>query len=131
MHRKLALVVEDHLPNARLLAVLVERCGVRAEIAYNGVEALTMMQATKPDLVLLDLLMPIMTGDELLEIMQANADLSAIPVVIITTEEEAEKGNPYGLPYMRKPFNPADVQRIIREMLTGQPKAEDSSAQNL
>lgn len=117
MNNKRVLVVEDHRPNARLLALLVERCGVEAAVAYDGAEALTMILADKPDLILLDLMLPIMTGNDLLKALRADGNLSDIPVVIITTKEEPELGAPYGLPYIRKPFEPAQVQQIVEELL--------------
>jgi CheY-like chemotaxis protein len=79
MSDKLVLVVEDHRPNARLLGLLVQRCGVTAQMASNGAEALLAMQAQRPDLILLDLMMPIMTGNELLEVMRADAELANHP----------------------------------------------------
>jgi|LSQX01.2.fsa_nt_gb twitching motility two-component system response regulator PilH len=117
MSDKLVLVVEDHRPNARLLALLAQRCGVTAQVVSNGAEALIAMQTQRPDLILLDLMMPIMTGNELLEVMRSDPGMSTIPVVIVTTEEEPEVGTPYGLPYIRKPFDPAEVQQVIEELL--------------
>jgi two-component system response regulator AdeR len=101
MSDKLVLVVEDHHPNARLLALLAQRGGVTAQMVSNGAEALLEMQARRPDLILLDLMMPIMTGNELLAVMQ----------------EEPHVGTPYGLPHIRKPFDPAQVQQVIEELL--------------
>jgi len=117
MSDKLVLVVEDHRPNARLLGLLAQRCGVTAQMVSNGAEALIAMQAQRPDLILLDLMMPIMTGNELLEVMRSDPDLSTIPVVIVTTKEEPHVSTPYGLPYIRKPFDPAQVQQVIEELL--------------
>jgi CheY-like chemotaxis protein len=117
MNEKLVLVVEDHHPNARLLALLAERCGVGVQIADNGAEALLKMKAQRPDLILLDLMMPIMTGDELLEVMWADPELSTIPVVIFTTEQEPSWSKLYGLPCIRKPFEPAQVQQVIEQLL--------------
>lgn len=77
------------------------------------------MQADKPDLILLDLMLPIMTGNELLEAMRDDKSLSDIPVVIVTTKEEPDVGAPYGLPYIRKPFEPGQVQQLVQELLNG------------
>lgn len=77
------------------------------------------MQADRPDLVLLDLILPVITGEQVLKTMRAAPELSDIPVVIITTKEEPDLETPYGLPYTRKPFEPAQVQQIMEELLNG------------
>jgi CheY-like chemotaxis protein len=120
MAQKYVLVVEDERPNARLLTLLLQRCGIRAEIAQNGREALTMMGAQRPDLVLLDMIMPIMRGEDVLATMRADSDLRDIPVVTISTLDEYTVDGSCELPHIRKPFDPAEVQRIVCEVL-GQP----------
>lgn len=115
MNRKRALIVEDQPLNAKLLVLLAERAGLEAESAGDGREALEAIWARRPDVILLDLLMPIMNGEELLRIMQADPDLRTIPVIIISTVEDVDDGPARGLPRLRKPFEPAEVMRLIQE----------------
>lgn len=114
MERKRALIVEDQPLNAKLLVLLAERTGLDAESAGDGREALEAIWARRPDVILLDLLMPIMNGEELLRIMQADPDLRTIPVIIISTVEDVGEGPARDLPRLRKPFEPAEVMRMIR-----------------
>jgi adenylate cyclase len=118
MANKLVLVIEDERPNARLLSLLVERCGVGAAIAHDGKEGLEMIRALRPDLVLLDMVMPIMRGEELLSILRADPELRQVPVIIISTLESLDTGEASELPHLRKPFEPLEVMRMIRQALS-------------
>ncbi|MEN6302349.1 MAG: response regulator [Armatimonadia bacterium] len=117
MDKKLVLVVEDERTIATLLAHLVRSCGVRVEVAHHGKKALEMMRAQKPDLVLLDLIMPIMSGPELLATMDVEPDLKDVPVVVISTAEEPGEAVEREVRHLRKPFEPSEVKQVVREML--------------
>jgi CheY-like chemotaxis protein len=116
---EVVLVVDDEPMIAMLLGRLAQGCGALTEVACNGREALEMMRARKPALVLLDLMMPVMNGEELLAIMETDPELQNVPVVIISTKPAVGPGVEREVPYLRKPFEPADVQRLIREALGG------------
>jgi CheY-like chemotaxis protein len=119
MDRKLALVIEDEPSNAALLAILLERCGVRAEVAGNGQEGLRKMEAHRPDLVLLDMIMPVMRGEEVLAAMRADPALSEVPVVVVSTMEPPAGDPAPGVTYIRKPYSPAEVKQVVRDLLGG------------
>jgi twitching motility two-component system response regulator PilH len=111
------LVVEDERPIANLLARLVEECGAETQIAYNGGEALRRMVERRPDLVLLDLIMPLMSGEEVLETMGDDAQLADVPVIIITTREMMTELPREPVAFLQKPFDPAEVKQLVREVL--------------
>lgn len=113
------LVVEDHRPIATLLTRLAERCGALVSQADNGRSALEMMREQRPDLVLLDLTMPVMTGQELLAVMETDPNLRDIPVIVITTSENVDEALERRVPHLRKPFEPEEVQRLVTQMLVG------------
>lgn len=117
MAGKLVLVVDGERMIAMLLTRLAESCGVRAEVAHDGEQALEMLRAHKPDLVLLDLIMPIMSGEEVLAIMETDPNLRDVPVIVISTWDGAIEGLEREVPRVRKPFDPAEVQRLIRQTL--------------
>jgi CheY-like chemotaxis protein len=127
MAEELVLVVDDEAPIATLLAYLVRGCGFLAEVAHDGQQALESIRAHRPDLVLLDLLMPIMSGSELLAIMETDPDLRGVPVVVISTSNGAIEGVEREVPRLPKPFEPADVKRLLRETLTGDGHAAAAS----
>jgi CheY-like chemotaxis protein len=116
--RPLVLVVDDERPIAALLARLVEECGAEAQVAHNGGEALRHMVERRPDLVLLDLIMPVMSGEEVLQAMSEDAALADVPVIVITTKEMIEDTRAHPRAFLQKPFTPAEVKQMVREALS-------------
>jgi CheY-like chemotaxis protein len=117
MTKKTVLVVDDERPILTLLARLVQGVGAKVELAYNGKEALEKMRAQKPDLVLLDLIMPVMSGEEVLTVMETDPQLQDIPVIVISTKAALGPGVERPVTLLRKPFEPSEVKRLIREKL--------------
>ena len=96
------LIVDDDELIRETLCELVEMAGCTALVAANGKEALKVMAEHRPCLVILDLLMPVMTGNELLEVMRQEPALAQVPVVISTSAPDRA---PPGVPIIRKPVN--------------------------
>lgn len=84
------LVVDDQPINVQLLKRKLEREGIRVTTAYNGIEALKSVAAEKPDLILLDVMMPDMDGIEVCQRLQANEETRSIPVIFITARTSKE-----------------------------------------
>ncbi len=103
------LVVDDQPINVQLLRRKLEREGIRVVSAYSGSEALELVQQNKPDLILLDVMMPDMDGIEVCERLQANEDLRGIPVIFITAqttkESKLEGLNVGAVDYITKPID--------------------------
>lgn len=103
------LVIDDQPINVQLLKRKLEREGLQVEAAYNGREALEKIKATKPDLVLLDMMMPDMDGIEVCQRLQADEETRAIPVIFITartTKESKLEGLGVGaVDYITKPID--------------------------
>ena len=123
MTQKTVLIVDDERPIVTLLARLAQGLGARTEVAHNGKEALEKIRVRKPDLVLLDLIMPIMSGEEVLAVMETDPELQDIPVVVISTKAAVGAGVEREVPHLRKPFEPTEVKRLIREHL-GMPERD-------
>jgi CheY-like chemotaxis protein len=83
------LVVDDIADNSFLLQTILEAEGYRVDVADDGMTALAQMAAYPPDLVLLDVMMPHMNGYEVAEQIRCNPDLSFIPVVLVTGNDQA------------------------------------------
>ena len=103
------LVVDDQPINVQLLKRKLEREGIRVTAAYNGLEALDMVKKDKPDLILLDVMMPDMDGIEVCQRLQASEDTRGIPVIFITartTKESKLEGLSVGaVDYITKPID--------------------------
>lgn len=78
----------------------LERAGYKVSVAHDGEEALEAMKSIKPDMVLLDLIMPKMNGFELLQDMKEDKDLKDIPVLVLTNlsqDSDREEALSYGV----------------------------------
>lgn len=103
------LVVDDQPINVQLLKRKLEREGIQVVAAYSGMEALELVQQNKPDLILLDVMMPDMDGIEVCTRLQANENLRGIPVIFITArtnkESKLEGLNVGAVDYITKPID--------------------------
>jgi len=114
------LVVEDNVDMRRLLAFLVGQ-EFRLRLARNGREGLEAVRQRAPDLVLTDVMMPEMSGTELCEAIKRDADLAAIPVVLVTSKAERQmkiEGLELGADdYVTKPFHPRELLARVRALV--------------
>jgi two-component system, OmpR family, phosphate regulon response regulator PhoB len=107
------LVVEDERDIAALIAYHLTKEGYRVRTAEGGNEALEAVTAERPDLLLLDLMLPGFSGYEVLTEMRRRPELAEVPIVILTARrDEADriKGLELGADdYMTKPFSPREL----------------------
>ena len=121
MHK--ILIVEDEISSAELLSFVMQQEGYAVLIAGNGREALSALRETGIDLVLCDLMMPIMDGRELCRAMKADAVLTKIPIVMMSAAPEisvshlAEEGCAYSS-FMRKPLDLDLLTATVRNLIT-------------
>ncbi len=103
------LVVDDQPINVQLLKRKLEREGIRVIAAYNGLEALALVKNEKPDLILLDVMMPDMDGIEVCQRLQADEQTRSIPIIFITArsskEGKIEGLNVGAVDYITKPID--------------------------
>ena len=103
------LVVDDQPINVQLLKRKLEREGIRVVAAYNGAEALDMVKRDKPDLILLDVMMPDMDGIEVCQRLQSSDETRGIPVIFITArtgkESKLEGLGVGAVDYITKPID--------------------------
>lgn len=106
------LVVDDEPDIRETLREAVEMAGCTAILAANGEDALKLMASRRPCMVIVDLMMPVMTGLELLQAMQRVPALADLPVVISTS---APRKAPPGLPILPKPIDLSALWRWMRQ----------------
>ena len=88
--------------------------------ASNGQEGLAALEENWIDLVLLDINMPVMNGEEMMESMQKNPDLREIPTIVISTEgseTRIKRLQAKGARFIRKPFSPEIIRDTVKELL--------------
>ena len=121
---KRVLVVEDEPDIAALIAYQLTREGFRVETAANGNEALSAVSREIPDLMVLDRMLPGLSGDEVLQTLRTGPATKTIPVLVLTAKREQEDriaGFELGADdYLTKPFSPRElvlrVQAILRRL---------------
>ena len=115
------LIVDDDEDSRIIYPIVLETAGIHADIAANGFEALALILTLKPDLVLLDLAMPKMSGFEVLERLRANPETHNIPVVAFTasplrfTEESLLQLGFNAVLF--KPVEPSTLLRVVQTLL--------------
>ena len=101
------LVVDDQSANIRVVSALLERHGYAVDTASNGKDALACAEASLPDLVLLDMMMPGMDGFEMIRRLRANPDLSRMDIIVVSAidrEEVVKRGLPADITIFGKPI---------------------------
>lgn len=115
------LVVDDEADIRTLCKVNLEYEGYRVIEANSGTEALKMISDEKPDVILLDLMMPGVDGWDVMEELQSDSATAKIPVIFLTAladEESQLRGWAEGiLDYITKPFNPLSLPRYVADAL--------------
>jgi DNA-binding response OmpR family regulator len=115
---KRILIVDDEFGIADIVAEILSEHGHDAPIAINGKLALESMRADRPDLVLLDVMMPVLDGLGVLKAMRADPALTDIPVVMMTALPEAlPKDRSLYQGAMNKPFSEEELFAWIEKLL--------------
>jgi len=119
---KTILVADDEPRIVQLVDSMLSRAGYRVVSAANGREALERVAEAKPDLILLDILMPEIDGTVVAQTLREQEDTSAIPVVFLTslvdgTEVEREGPEIGGHLFLAKPFKFEELLSVIKHAL--------------
>ena len=117
------LVVDDEIFIRRLVQVNLEKEGYIVEQAADGVEAIEKVKANKPDLIVLDVMMPRMDGFETLKALISDTNMASIPVIMLTakaSDKDVFSGWASGVSaYLTKPFNPRELLTFVERVLVG------------
>lgn len=119
---KKVVIIDDDLAISQMYRMKLEKDGFGVELADNGRDGLELIKIVRPDVVLLDLIMPEMTGGEVLKKLKTDQELSTIPVLILTntgSEESIQELLENGaLAYIVKANEtPTQVVERIRQIL--------------
>jgi CheY-like chemotaxis protein len=117
----LVLVVDDEFGIRDVLEDLLGDEGYRTASAPDGRAALEKMRAERPDLVLLDYMMPVMNGAALIEAMRQSAELRGVPVVLMSASASATWQHVPASAYLPKPFELTQVLELVTR-LAGPPE---------
>lgn len=134
MSENLILVVEDEASIAEVVSLYLQRAGFSAEIAFDGRQAMNLFERHKPDLVILDLMLPEVDG---LSLTRWLRDRSNVPIIMLTARR-AEMDRITGLEmgaddYVVKPFSPQELVSRVRAVMRrlGRAQADAEAERNL
>jgi len=118
---KKILVVDDHADSAEMVQTLLKWRGYETLIATNGLDALELASQAKPDFILLDIVLPKMSGFEVAQRLKADPHTCSIPILALTarvTEWDRKKCLESGCDgYLAKPFFPQELMSEIERLL--------------
>jgi two-component system, OmpR family, phosphate regulon response regulator PhoB len=120
-HKHRVLVVEDEDNIAIALDYLITRDGYSHDRIANGAQALDHIRATHPDLVLLDVMLPEVSGYEICQSVRLDPSLSDVKILMMTARGssiERKKGLALGADgFIAKPFDPSELRQEVRRLL--------------
>lgn len=126
------LVVDDEPDLLELVRFNLDRAGFRVETAASGEEALARLRRSTPDLLVLDLMLPDLSGEEVCRRLRANPSLAGLPVIMLTAKsEEVDRVVGFELgadDYVTKPFSPRELVLRVQALLRRSYEAAASSA---
>ncbi len=116
------LIVDDSPTERHVLKTILSKYNVNLAFATNGEEGVETAKAAKPDLILMDVVMPGLNGFQATRLLSKTPGLEDVPVIIVSTKDQ-ETDKIWGMRqgakgYVTKPVQEAELLRVIREFIT-------------
>jgi CheY-like chemotaxis protein len=111
------LIVDDEPDISEVLSDLLGDAGYRVVVASQGKEALERLDQEHPDLMLLDVMMPVMSGEEVLEELARRGAVHSLPIVVTSAGEGRRLAERFGLVYLKKPSPIGDILGTVARLL--------------
>ena len=113
----LILIVDDEAPIREVLAAVLHDLGYRTVVARHGRQALELVAHERPDLIISDLMMPVLNGRVLCQRLKADAATQGIPIILMTSAGlEQARGVPAEA-YLDKPFDLDELEALVQASL--------------
>lgn len=118
---KTILIVDDNIDVITTYSVVLRRLGYKVSVAYDGKECIEKIKKEKPDMVLLDVFLPGLSGSEVCRLIKDESQTKDIPVVAITasmSNATRERMDQVGADcFLLKPIDVTDLSRVIKEFI--------------
>jgi CheY-like chemotaxis protein len=121
------LIVDDEEPVRAFLASLMQDAGYRTLLAIHGAQALDLIEEERPDLVICDIMMPVLNGAELCRRVKAGRETMAIPVILMSAASEWAAEGAGADAFIAKPFDLDDMEALVRRWAPLEKDAPTSS----
>ena len=117
------LVADDDVDICDMLGMKLRQSNYEVHTALDGLQTLEMIRSVRPNLVILDIMMPFKSGMDVLREMRSDPAIADIPVILMTAsrqEKDVESGFALGVvDYINKPFNLKDLVLLAQSVLSG------------
>jgi DNA-binding response OmpR family regulator len=118
---KKVLIIEDYPATAEMIGNILKTEGIEVMTAYDGGSGLEKARSFAPDLILLDVMMPEVSGWDVCKQLKEDKQTAQIPVIMVSVragDDSAAKGKELGaIDYIPKPFNPFQLVEIVKKYL--------------
>lgn len=119
----IVLIVDDSPTETHILSTTLKKAGYRVETACNGEEGVARARALRPDLILMDVIMPVLNGYQATRLLRRDAETADIPIIMVTTKD-LQTDRTWGLrqgasDYLTKPVDRELLLERIRALLEG------------
>nr|WP_246172982.1 response regulator [Thermochromatium tepidum] len=119
----MVLIVDDSPTETHILSTLLKKAGYRVEVACNGEEGVACARALHPDIILMDVIMPVLNGYQATRLLRRDAETADIPIIMVTTKD-LQTDRTWGLrqgatDYLTKPVDRELLLERIRTLLEG------------
>jgi DNA-binding response OmpR family regulator len=125
------LIIDDDVDTLKLVGLMLERQGYQITVANNGSQGITKANAERPDLILLDVMMPDMDGYEVTQLLREDPGLAHIPIIMFTAKsmvDDKVAGFEAGVDdYLTKPTHPAELTAHVKAVLARSSQARDAA----
>ena len=124
--KKKILLIDDDPDFVEAVRVIIASGGYDVKVAYDGAEGLEAVAQEKPDLIILDVMMPVMNGHEACAKLKANPETAKIPIILLTAVADRVTTSTYthrdmleseAEDYMPKPVEPAELLSLVQQWL--------------
>ncbi len=121
VRKKRILLVEDNMDAVEIMRLIMESLGYEVTVARNGLEGVEMARSQVPDLIVMDILLPIMDGLEATARIRKNPDTQKIPILaatVLALPGERERCLASGCDnYISKPFTPRQFEGVVKSLV--------------
>jgi pilus assembly protein CpaE len=125
------LIIDDDVDTLKLVGLMLERQGYDISVASNGVQGIQKAESEKPDLILLDVMMPDMDGYQVTNELRGEPTLAHIPIIMFTAKsmvDDKVAGFEAGVDdYLTKPTHPAELSAHVKAVLTRSAQAKSTT----
>ena len=121
VNKKIIMVVDDDLDTVEIIRIKLEAAGYKVATARDGYECIDKCQKIEPDLLIIDIMMPRISGFKVVKLLKGDKKMAIMPIMILTARtQEADRKLARDIKanrYITKPFNPDNILETVKQLI--------------